>query len=520
MTTVSYEIKDTDQRYWVYEVDSHGVELPETSSGSKKFVSETFATLLSDPEKPITDVIIAMHGWNTVQKGEEEIVWFDGFFDALMRDYRDFPLPPGTPTSNPLLIGVHWPSAPGSGRANERFDSEATFEENVKRMEALAKHLLKTDPRASNRVSRLLKNVKKVAGGTKASLAESAVKDSLDKLASSLVEPESSDGDETDSDDDSAQSHGGPNVLVAPEPIKVAANQGTSDDGMSSGSPSPPSAAPAPTSEEAVLAAAEPSNGPVGFVKSLFMGVLRPIEELLFGKFVKRAEAVGGGVHRLLALLQEASAPSTRFHLVAHSLGGIALCRALAGPSEAGSAFLLRKKVTSATLLQASVDARSMATGGDYATISHGLRPVAGPLVVTTSQSDKVLPLFDFFYEESLGLRGALDVNSRDVTMGDLNAKYTFGEGEICNVKADGFIDEGDFFAGSHSDVHDREVMRLIRQAMQTDVQLSHHALDTPLSKEYFRERVLGEDGASSDGQSSPGESPTKNGQGRPCTIR
>lgn len=449
MTTISHPVEGTDERYWIYETDSLGIEVPELDSGKPEFVSDKLVALVGDRKKPITDVVIAIHGWATDQDGNKSLWVFDKLFANIMKDFKD---KPRSSPPNFLLIGVHWPSAVGSGRTDESIDDSATFEDNLARMSKLCERLLKTDPPAAKKMGKLLDHVQSSSSDAATGVFASVIDSKVNAVAQQMISPLMS----VDSDDDEA--------------LDAAA--------ASSGE---------------VRIVPDPEGGFYKFSSFLISRVLRPLETIVFGQFLQRSENVGeNGLHKLVALLQEYGPADARFHLVSHSLGAPALLRALVGGDD--RPYLLRRKVHSATLLQAAIGSHQLAPGGKFERMTRDLLPVAGPIVVTTSQSDAALDFYRFFHDFPLGHHGAVDVEDIPVSVKRMlpcGDEYGFAPGELYNVKADEYIDESsNVFTGSHLDIYGAELMRMMRQAMDVNVEPVGYALPTALSKEYFKERL------------------------------
>ncbi len=361
MTSISFPVPGSDQVYWVYETDSFGYELPEMQTGEPEYVSNKLVTLVSNRDKPVTDVVIAIHGWNTKQDGNEAMYVFSKMFEGLVKDYKNYP---SKSAPNFLFIGVHWPSAVGAGRADELVDDEASFEDNMRRMDNLCSSLLQTDPPAATRMKNLLDLLSSTAEESNTGVYESMLQRKVDRVHRKLVKP---DDDDSDSDDEKheAAAEDAKELKITPKTY----------------------------------------GGFYKFSKFIASKVLRSLENKVFGQFLERSEAVGiNGVHNLLALLQEYAPPTARYHLMAHSLGSPALCSALLGDEK--KPHLLRKKVHSATFLQGALGSHQLGEGYKYEQMTRGMCPVAGPIVVTTSQTDNALKFYRFFHDHPIGHNG------------------------------------------------------------------------------------------------------------------
>lgn len=459
MTTRTYTVPGfPSQKYWVYEVDADGNEIAETESGKKGYVLDTIE---KEIDASVTDVIVAVHGWNTKQKDNDTLSIFEEWFTGIKKDIEARPYPAAEQRKF-IMLGVHWPSAIGSGRADEMIDDDKTFEENADRMRNLAEKLKETDVPAWRRINKIVDEVTAVAHQA-ATSAQQTVADvaintatlanKVEKVRESLENPENDNG-----------SDGGSITAEADE-------------------------------EDAEVIRPHTPGGLFRFAQFVVGNVFRPLEQILFGQYLRRAETVGrNGVHTLLAYLQERCPARARFHLLGHSLGGPVLFGALDGPEE--GLYLLRKKVHSCTVLQGAVNNRALSAGKRFDALTVGVRPVAGPVVCSTSQSDAALHSFRLFYGEPIGLHGVANVEPlplRTCVLESVPTEYGLAKGEFFNVIGDKFIDEtkdGLDVVGSHGDIYGPELMHMLRQAIDTPVPVLEYRLRTDLSFEFFRERL------------------------------
>lgn len=115
------------------------------------------------------------------------------------------------------------------------------------------------------------------------------------------------------------------------------------------------------------------------------------LERIFFGKFQKRASDVGSrGLHLLISKMIRAvpESANTKFHLVGHSLWSHVVTSAAIGRSPES---LLPRKLYSLTLLQTAVPVVTYSEGRPYRPLSGLLRPVAGPMIASTCESDMTL---------------------------------------------------------------------------------------------------------------------------------
>eukprot|EP00171_Calliarthron_tuberculosum_P002071 IDg2071t1 len=300
MTTNTYTFPGfQSQKYWVFEVDLKGNEIAEAESGQKGYILDTIEKDFT--ESSITDIIIAAHGWNTKQDGNKTLGIFEKWFKGICEDIKARSYP-SSEKRKFIMVGVHWPSSIGVGQADETIDDEETFEVNAKRMQNLAEKLKVTDLPAWRRIMKLVDEVTAVTDKCEGSICTLALSRKVDNVRQILDNPDFDDiSDDTSTIVSSAQ-------------------------------------------QSAELIRPHTPNRLYRFGQFVIRSVFRPLEKLVFGNYLTRAEVVSrNGVHTLLASLQERALVSTRFYLLGHSLGGPLVFGALSG-LENGS-YLLRNVV-------------------------------------------------------------------------------------------------------------------------------------------------------------------------------
>ncbi|OSX76777.1 hypothetical protein BU14_0176s0018 [Porphyra umbilicalis] len=220
--------------------------------------------------------------------------------------------------------------------------------------------------------------------------------------------------------------------------------------------------------------------------------LLRPFSDVVFAAFQRRAAHLGRtAVHDLLADLMAAAGDratdgSARFHAVGHSLGAHMVSGAALG--RRGGRSALPARLHSAALIQAAVPAAAFRPGGAYRRLVEGGpdRPVAGPVVLTHSATDRALSSYALMYGPPLGAVGAdadlgPNVTSRQAVMVDAKQAYTLAPGELLSVDAGAFVDEGAGgmwdVVGSHMDIADDPVSHLVWEAVLTAVPADAYAV-------------------------------------------
>jgi pimeloyl-ACP methyl ester carboxylesterase len=206
--------------------------------------------------------------------------------------------------------------------------------------------------------------------------------------------------------------------------------------------------------------------------------VSRVLERVLLGQFQRRASDAGSrAVHLLVARMMGAlpDGSATRFHLVGHSLGCHVVTSAAIGRAP-GS--LLPRKIHSLTLLQAAVPLEYYERGGPYRPLSAVLRPVAGPVVATTSRTDFALANMEEFHGPLLGragFKGLAAPHEHRELRADVGAALGFEKGTFYTVEADAVINSRTKLLlfdldGAHGDLLDEELLARVWEAADTDV--------------------------------------------------
>ncbi len=163
MTTVSYPVPGLDgEHYWVFETDAFGNEIPEVKSGEPEFVSPKILDEARNTERPVTDVLIVIHGWQTDQTSNDAMWIFDTIIGGVLGtsekacayDYDSFI--EQRPDTKFLSVGVHWPSAVGAGVVDEKVLDEESLEESAERMRRITNALRETDPITASQIEEVI----------------------------------------------------------------------------------------------------------------------------------------------------------------------------------------------------------------------------------------------------------------------------------------------------------------------------------------------------------------------------
>ncbi|GES11886.1 hypothetical protein Amac_054830 [Acrocarpospora macrocephala] len=166
---------------------------------------------------------------------------------------------------------------------------------------------------------------------------------------------------------------------------------------------------------------------------------LSPLWVTSFWKMKRRALDVGGlGVHTLLKTLQAADeSHQVRFHLAGHSFGGIVMSAALQGPPGGQP---LARPAHSLALLQGALSHWSFArripdterSGYFHPVIAANL--VSGPMVVTRSAHDRAL---GWFYRMAATLTRDVHLNRRAKRLPHYGAIGTYGLAGLTDAPLD-----------------------------------------------------------------------------------
>jgi hypothetical protein len=225
---------------------------------------------------------------------------------------------------------------------------------------------------------------------------------------------------------------------------------------------------------------------------SRWSALLAPLRVTTFWAMKRRALAVGStGVRSILARLQNAAWQGARFHLVGHSFGAIVCCAALQGTDEGAglprpvrSLTLLQGALSLWSCAGVIPDTR---VGGHFRPlIANHL--VTGPIVTTTSTEDRALRWFyrmaattsrDYRLADSrrlprygavgtYGLGGLAQVTT-DLTVERGRLRYGLEPNRIYRADASTVVTGGGFsLQGGHSDLVHPELAALVWEAAMT----------------------------------------------------
>jgi hypothetical protein len=432
-------VPETDLSYHLISFDADGRERTDDPDGT---MSQLAADAIA--RQPVTDVFLTSHGWRGDVDGaiDQYNRWIKAMADSRadveqMRQAR--------PGFLPLLVGLHWPSEPwGNEELSGRSSGGSSFA-----------------PGASASTEHLIDQYAARLADTPA--ARAALRTLFDVAERSIAPP-----------------------TLPPEAVEayLVLNEeaGLGDDG--------PGADPGADRERfdpqrmyRNVRAARTSFG--GFSLG---GLLLPLRLLSFWKMKDRARQFGeGGGRRLIAHLQQAvpDGRRTRFHLMGHSFGCVAVSAIVGGAS--GAAL---RPVDSLVLVQGALSLWSFCTdippapgkrGYFQSIVAEGR--VAGPIVTTQSSFDYAVGRFypygagirqqvsfapgqlpTYGAVGTFGVRGPeLEVDDR--AMLDLDQPYGFEPGKIYNLDGSQWIRQLDGPSGAHNDIAHPQVAHAIWEA-------------------------------------------------------
>lgn len=218
--------------------------------------------------------------------------------------------------------------------------------------------------------------------------------------------------------------------------------------------------------------------------------LLAPLRVTSFWAMKRRALTVGStGVRSVLARLQNAAWQGARFHLVGHSFGAIVCCAALQGTDQGAG---LPRPAHSLTLLQGALSLWSCApvipdtrVAGHFTPLIQN-RLVTGPVVATTSAGDRALRWFyrmaattsrDFRLADprrlprygAVGTYGLGGLEAADLTVEMGRLRYGLDAGRVYRADAGTVVTGGGFsLQGGHSDLVHPELAGLVWEAAMT----------------------------------------------------
>ncbi|MET7780740.1 hypothetical protein ABZT28_34235 [Streptomyces sp. NPDC005388] len=389
---------------------------------------------LRHQDPPVTDVFVFSHGWLNDQPKAVATYqrWVAAMTDQYLARKADFDT--RRPGFRPLLIGLHWPSAPWEDPYGVT---------SVRHRAAHYTHVI-GDPAAEDDLVPLLEDADRDPDAAKLSDANEERLQRLDGLAGLRKA----------------------DVGAAPGQDRAGfeARQIVTDFGRV---------------RPYLYAALDQDRRSGGVLRTL----LSPLWVTSFWAMKNRAVTVGStGVHQLVRTLQAAGAEQgLRIHLIGHSFGSIVLCAALKGPERGIPAA----PVYSLTLLQGALSLWSFARPipdthrEGYFCDLVDKKLVTGPTVTTQSEHDTALAWFfrmaataarrsDLGPEQlprygAVGSYGLGGVDARAATADSGQVRYLFEAGARYNVECSRVIvKNGLSLQGAHSNLVRAELAGLV----------------------------------------------------------
>ena len=453
-------IPGTDVQYHLLCLDENGVERKEADG---TLLSDVVTQKLQDRDHPITDVFLCSHGW----QGDvpAAVAQYDKWVGAMAQS-SDAAVARATRVGfSSIVVGVHWPSLPFG---DEAMPSGVLGDEEDALLEAQVNQYANSiaDTPAARAAIRIILEASARDDGERETLPAN-VRDAYEELAreASLANGGSNPGGAPGSEHDEWNAD-----AIAADARETAIAAAVS----------------APESADQTAAPGVLGGGFFGTIKGW---MVKPLQMASFWKMKDRARVVGeSGVHALLTRFQNASLPSTRYHLMGHSFGCIVMSSTVAGAPDSAP---LPRPVDSLFLVQGALSLWSYSpdipvapgnVGYFNRTIANGF--VRGPIVTTQSRFDQAVSTFypkgaalksQFVLGDELpkyggvgvyGIQGVGDV-SQNLTMKSVTSEYSFLPGHVYNLESSDVIKKNEGFGvGAHSDFAHPEVAHAFWQAV------------------------------------------------------
>jgi hypothetical protein len=463
------EVPGTDLHYHLVLFDENGAERRQADG---TLASETIVARLLDPARPVTDVLVASHGW----KGDvpAAIEQYDRWIAATASVPGDVErLRKDTPGFAPLVIGLHWPSLPWGV---EQFPDDA---------DAAPAATLSAHGRAAPRP------VESIC----ASIVDT-------KAARAAIETVLKEADNASSAQLSQKMYDAYMTLFNEAGLRADGINGRP--GFDQARFDPQAIVTAARSEHRAGAQAGEPPRVLGLASGLKDALLSPLRQLSFWTMKDRARRFGEtAAHGLLGTIQQA-APDARVHLMGHSFGCIVMSAMVAGPRDGARPV---RPVDSIFLVQGALSLWSYgnqipyalgSTGYFHRIVANGL--VRGPLITTRSTHDTAVGRFyplgarvkgqrllGAAYPEYggigafgiQGIGGGRLVSDLRMIPGDL--AFECDEARIYNIDASAVIRNGDGPSGAHSDIAHPEVAHAFWSGVSGGIAIARHARSVTL---------------------------------------
>ncbi|MGO4308134.1 CHAT domain-containing protein [Cupriavidus sp. RAF12] len=462
-----HRIPDSDLCYHLVCFDNDACERADLDGS---LASAAILSRLNDSAHPISDLLIACHGWMAdVPAAQEQ---YDAWFGAAAKAIGDVRrVGQSVPDFAPLIVGLYWPSLPwGIEEMPKSEVAEGTLSvENAGVLDEVAASIADTEV-ARHAIQILLDEATK-ANSKKLTPA-------MHEAYATLFEESGLRADCVNGRPGSDLNHFEPQGIVDGTPVE-STTDAVGDDMM------------------------------LGIPGNLKTALLAPLRTLSFWKMKDRARQIGEtGARGFLDAIQRA-APDARVHLMGHSFGCIVASGMVAGRHGDG---LLEHRVDSLFLAQGALSLWSYASDIPYEKAAKGYyhRIVAqglvrGPVITTRSVHDNAVGrlyphgasvmaqglLGELFPEYggigAYGIQGVVDgIPIVEIRMRSGDTQYGVNERGIYNIDASDVIRNGSGPAGAHSDIAHPEVAHafwagvtcgidIARQVRQIEAQKRRH---------------------------------------------
>lgn len=432
-----------DTRYFLINLDAEGRERRDDPDAPGALLSDLVAAELK--AQPYTDVLLMSHGWKgDVPAAKQQ---YDDWTQAMLDCKADLThVVTERPSFRPLLIGLHWPSLPWG---DEDPDTAAFTTSDV---DPVARQVADAAPKVADT---------EPARAALHTVFTAATEQSL------------------------------PNEL--PGPVVDAYRRLYEEAGLNAAGPG---GAPGDDIDgfDPTALYQEAMDQPDDFGLPGSNLLLAPLRQLSFWRMKARARTVGdSGGATLLRRLQGAARPGVRFHLMGHSFGCILVSAAVQGRT---GVTPMSRPVHSLFLVQGALSLWSYcsaipaepSTAGYFHPLIAG-RQVAGPIVTTRSVHDTAVRVYypmgagvagqvafeaDDYKANRLPKYGGLGifgiqgpgVAPEDRDMLPTDGHYGFRPGQVYNLDAKDYINQGGGASGAHNDIAKPAVAHAFWQAI------------------------------------------------------
>lgn len=375
------------------------------------YVSDAICNYVRDND--ITHIIAQTHGWNT-PPDKAVAVPFTEFMGGMQNDCA---MPTEEDGFKPMFVAFIWPAVPYS--------------------------FMQSDD-ALTRAQLLADNEREQMDGEDTAIAKAA------DAARKAMEEDNPDDEELN------------------ESLKVLVDEAHEDDDDEDDDEEANLYREGGTDEVVNRAKDTPTGNAIETVLTVFRPVMRPFENLMFGRLMKRGQRVGHVMGAVLGKLMRAAeerSGQVKVSMMANSLGAHVLAGAMKKAPEE-----MPYKLHTVFFVQGAITREWFGEGRKYGAVANNC---AGPVACSYSSRDLMLKnIYGPFHGTAIGFEGsgvgkALDMKSLEL----LNDEpYEFDCCAWNDVNCSEYIDEGNPVAGGHGDFKEDETTSLYWSMIKCDV--------------------------------------------------